>query len=81
MAYFPDALICVSRVSFIGNEQHHPGTALHWDKSKSSDEPDALLRHMLDQEWDVVAWRALANLQRKIDAGWRPGHFATHTKA
>lgn len=72
MAYFPDALLCVARVSHIGNEQHHPGTPLHWDKSKSADEPDALLRHMAGQEWDIVAWRALANLQRKIDAGWRP---------
>ena len=72
MAYFPDALLCVARVSYIGNEQHHPGTPLHWDKSKSQDEPDALLRHMIGEEWDTVAWRALANLQRKIEAGWRP---------
>lgn len=72
LAYFPDALAIVARVSRDGNEQHHPGTPLHWDKSKSSDEPDALLRHVAEGEWDKAAWRALANLQRQLDAGWRP---------
>ena len=32
---------------------------------------DALLRHIVDEDWDAVAWRALANLQRKIEAGWQ----------
>jgi hypothetical protein len=26
----------------VGNEQHHPGTPLHWDRSKSTDEGDAV---------------------------------------
>jgi hypothetical protein len=70
--YFPDALAEVAKVSFEGNEQHHPGTELHWDKSKSTDEPDALLRHLWEGEHDMkaraqVAWRALAWLQRGLD--------------
>jgi len=48
LKYFPDALAVVSHVSFIGNEQHHPGEPLHWDKSKSTDELDALLRHITE---------------------------------
>ena len=28
--YFPDALMEVSRVSKIGNDQHHKGKPLHW---------------------------------------------------
>jgi hypothetical protein len=72
MAYFPSALAAVSHLSWRGNEQHHPGTPLHWDKSKSADELDALMRHLVDEEWVHVAWRALANLQRKLDAGWQP---------
>jgi len=75
--YFPDALLAVSEVSRIGNEQHHPGQPLHWDKSKSTDEADALLRHLVDRgTYDTdgarhsakVAWRALALLQRELDA-------------
>lgn len=76
--YFPDALLAVAELSRIGNEQHNPGQPLHWDKSKSTDEADALLRHLIDRgtlDTDgvrhsaKVAWRALALLQREIEAG------------
>src|SRR5689334_7063621 len=75
--YFPDALLVVAEVSRVGNEQHHPGQPLHWDKSKSTDEADALMRHLIDRgtrDTDgqrhsaKVAWRALALLQRELDA-------------
>lgn len=75
--YFPDALAEVAHVSFIGNEQHNPGTPLHWDRSKSGDEADACVRHLLERgkmDSDGVrhsakaAWRALANLQKEIEA-------------
>jgi len=74
--YFPDALMEVSNVSRIGNEQHHAGEPLHWDKSKSKDHLDALMRHLLEADnYDEdgvlhlakVAWRALAALQDRID--------------
>lgn len=79
--YFPDALAAVAAVSRVGNEQHHPGQPLHWDKSKSTDESDALLRHLVDRgQVDVdgmkhsakVAWRALALLQREIEGEKKP---------
>lgn len=75
--YFPDALLAVAELSRIGNEQHNPGEPLHWAKEKSTDEPDALIRHLIDRgtlDTDgvrhsaKVAWRALALLQREIDA-------------
>jgi len=71
--YFPDALAAVAHVSWMGNEQHHPGTPLHWDRAKSTDEPDALLRHVMEGENDLharaqVAWRSLAWLQKGIEA-------------
>ena len=75
--YFPEALLAVAECSRVGNEQHHPGTALHWDKRKSTDEADALVRHLLargTRDTDgirhtaKVAWRALALLQREIEA-------------
>lgn len=75
--YFPDALLAVAELSRIGNEQHNPGQPLHWDRTKSTDEADALLRHLIDRgtrDTDgvrhsaKVAWRALAMLQKEIEA-------------
>lgn len=75
--YFPDALRAVAELSRVGNDQHNPGTPLHWDRSKSGDESDALIRHFLDRgKLDTdgvrhsakVAWRALALLQKEIEA-------------
>jgi hypothetical protein len=75
--YFPDALLEVAYCSKVGNDQHNPGQPLHWAKEKSKDEADALGRHLLDRgtaDSDGVlhdakiAWRALAQLQRRIDA-------------
>ena len=75
--YFPDALVEVARVSKVGNDQHNPGEPLHWAKEKSTDEADALVRHLLERgtrDTDgqrhsaKVAWRALALLQREIEA-------------
>lgn len=74
--YFPDAIAEVARVSRAGNEQHHPGQPLHWDRLKSTDEADALVRHLLERgTLDVdgqrhsakVAWRALALLQKELE--------------
>ena len=55
--YFPDALKEVSKASKAGNDQHHPDKALHWDKSKSTEDDDGVM-HLAK-----VAWRALASLQ------------------
>lgn len=67
MCYFPDALVEVAKQSVKGNLQHHPSDDIWWDKSKSQDELDALLRHMLEGDWSAMAWRALAHLQRELD--------------
>lgn len=75
--YFPDALAEVARCSKVGNDQHNPGQPLHWDKSKSTDEADCLVRHLLQRgtrdtdgvrHTAKVAWRALALLQRELEA-------------
>ena len=65
--YFPDALAAVAKVSQRGNDQHNPNSPLHWDRSKSGDELDAMMRHVIDEDWDAVAWRALANLQKQLE--------------
>lgn len=75
--YFPDAIVAVSHVSFVGNEQHNPGQPLHWARGKSGDESDAMMRHYLQRgtlDSDGVrhsakmVWRALAFLQKEIEA-------------
>lgn len=77
LKYFPDAILEVAHCSFIGNEQHNPGTPLHWDRDKSKDELDALTRHLVQagtvdsdgvRHSAKVAWRALANLQKEIES-------------
>lgn len=74
--YFPDALVAVAGVSYLGNEQHNPGEPLHWARGKSMDQDDALLRHFLERgkiDSDGVlhsaklAWRALALLQIELE--------------
>lgn len=77
--YFPLAIKEISRVSLQGNEQHNPGSPLHWDRNKSQDELDALTRHLIDHASGVevdtdgqlhlakVAWRALASLEKLLE--------------
>lgn len=79
LAYFPDALMEVAHVSYLGNKQHHPDEPLHWDREKSTDQLDAGLRHLTDHVKGVVidddggyhlaksAWRILAELQLTIE--------------
>jgi len=67
--YFPRALAAVAHHSYVGNEKHNPGEPVHWDRSKSTDEVDALLRHIIDDEWVSVTWRALAKLEKVLEAG------------
>lgn len=75
--YFPSALVAVAALSAKGNDQHNPGQSLHWDRSKSGDEADALLRHLIQRgtvdtdgilHSTKVAWRALALLQKELEA-------------
>lgn len=74
--YFPDALMEVAYTSKISNDQHNPGQELHWNRSKSTDHADCILRHLIDRgtlDTDgvrhsaKVAWRALALLQTEIE--------------
>jgi hypothetical protein len=66
--YFTDAIVEISKVSLKGGIQHgQTPETLHWDRSKSGDELDAMMRHLIDEDWAQVAWRALANLQKQIE--------------
>ena len=77
LRYFPKALLAIAHCSYVGNEQHNPGQPLHWAKEKSTDEQDALVRHLMKagtidtdgvRHSTKVAWRALAALERELEA-------------
>ena len=74
LAYFPDALMCVSWISRVGNEKHNKGEPLHWAKEKSGDEPDAEVRHMLDFVRDLPpdpGLEPLGKLGHLASKAWR----------
>lgn len=77
LAYFPDAIAAVAQCSKVGNDQHNPGQPLHWERSKSGDHRDCIVRHLLEagtvdsdgvRHSAKLAWRALALLQLEIEA-------------
>ena len=77
IAYFPDALEAIARLSKFGNDKHNPGEPLHWSRDKSNDHADCVARHLkdhgkIDEESGfshtvALAWRALALLQTEIE--------------
>lgn len=78
LAYFPDALMEVAYVSYIGNFQHNGDTPLRWAREKSTDHLDCCARHITDHSKNPVdtdgayhlaknAWRALAELQTFLE--------------
>ena len=82
ICYFPLAIAAVAALSQRGNLQHNgPDAPLHWNRSKSQDELDALMRHLVDVTTDgeiatdtdgvlhltKVAWRAMAKLQKVLE--------------
>ncbi len=79
--YFSSAIAEVAKVSKVGNEQHHPGEPLHWERGKSTDHADTIVRHLMDRgtldadgqrHSAKVAWRALALLQEELEAEGAP---------
>lgn len=73
--YFPRTIAALARCSYEGNKQHNPGQPLHWDRSKSTDDLDALGRHLLDRqkmdgpapEMVKVVWRAMAACEKMLE--------------
>jgi len=48
LAYFPLVFGEIAKASLAGNKQHLEDQPLHWDRSKSTDQLDAGLRHIID---------------------------------
>jgi hypothetical protein len=82
--YFPDAVQAAAEVSFVGNEKHNPGEALHHSRGKSNDHADCIARHLMERGgfvYEVIGdktyrirhsaamlWRAAALLQEELEA-------------
>jgi hypothetical protein len=76
MAYFPNAMAEVAKLSHAATQQHHPDEPMHWDRSKSLDHLNKIGRHMIDsgklddkgqRHSAALAWRAMANLQEELE--------------
>ena len=66
--YFPNAIAAIAKVSLEGGLQHgQTAETLFWDRDKSKDELDAMMRHVLEEDWAQVGWRAMANLEKKLE--------------
>jgi len=82
LKYFPKAIIAVAKQSMIGHLQHYsPDEPLHWDRSRSADDRDALVRHLMGileaelsgdkkamaEHAAALAWRGLAVAEKVLD--------------
>lgn len=74
--YFPNALAEVSKISFEGNLKHNPGEPMHWNRGKSLDHRNKIIRHTVESKTDCeasiyhaaqAAWRSLAHLQELVE--------------
>lgn len=75
--YFYLALAEVARLSKAGSGQHNPGQPMRWDRDKSPDHADCIIRHLAERgkpdadgqrHSAKVAWRSLALLQLELEA-------------
>lgn len=68
MRFFPRAIVAVTKMSMEGQAQHNAdGDSIKWIRSASSDDKDALMRHVLEEDWAKVAWRAMAILEKHLE--------------
>lgn len=74
--YFPNALAEIARHSKLAGDKHHPGEQLHWERGKSTDHRNKIMRHLVDtggtdnqgnRHSTGLAWRALALLQEELE--------------
>ena len=71
---FPDAMCALALHIQEGADKYCDGE-IRWDRSKSPDEIESLLRHVLEQVHmpdcestaRSIAWRGMANLQKVIE--------------
>ena len=80
--FFKKTIVAVTKQSMKGQKQHDYNEGeIHWDRSKSSDDWDSLLRHMFDlqealenddieailEHAPALAWRGCAICEKALD--------------
>lgn len=74
LAYFPDAIAEVARLSKVGNDKHNPGEPLHWSKEKSTDHDDCISRHQMDRakgEVFIAEYGLEKRIRHRAAVAWR----------
>ena len=75
--YWPDAVAALAECCVVGGAQHGQEVSeLHWDRAKSGNELDAMMRHALDAGYldtdqirhsTKILFRAFCNLQLELE--------------
>src|SRR3546814_11717009 len=72
LQYFPAAIAAIAHHSYKGNQKHNPGQPLHHDRAKSGDEPDALTRHLMEDDLVGMEWSEMSMRQKHLEATGAP---------
>ena len=73
LMYFPKAIAAIAEVSYAGNQQHNPGEPLHWARTKSMDQFNTALRHMMDHR--MGGGRIPDRIPDHVNNGWAMEHM------
>lgn len=69
---FPAALVALARHSWEGNNKHNPGMSLRDDRTKSNDDLECALRHLLEGDYRGAHWRVARLHQKQLEAEGAP---------
>ena len=72
--YFPDAIALVAHLSWAAGAKHHPGEPTHWERSKSTDQPDCLARHLIERDGsDYITLEngEVVEIPHRVAMAWR----------
>ena len=69
---FPSAMVALARHSWEGNNKHNPGMSLRDDRTKSNDDLECALRHLLEGDYRGAHWRVARLHQKQLEAEGAP---------
>lgn len=69
---FPAAMVAIAHHSHKGNDKHNPGQTLQDNRALSKDDENCIMRHLIEGDYEAVAWRAVRLLQKKLEQEGAP---------